>query len=52
MTLATYYFRFYLARAAEHAGLGDEYLRLLGPWRDDGAVGIDHVGGIAGADAV
>src|SRR5260221_4584741 len=33
MTLATYYFRFYLARAAEHAGLGDEYLRLLGPWR-------------------
>jgi len=33
MTLATYYFRFYLARAAEHAGLGDEYLKLLGPWR-------------------
>jgi len=33
MTAATYYFRFYLARAAEHAGLGDEYLKLLAPWR-------------------
>jgi len=32
MTLATYYFRFYLARAIEHAGMGDEYLKLLGPW--------------------
>jgi alpha-L-rhamnosidase len=34
MTAATYYFRFYLARAIEHAGLGDEYLKLLGPWRE------------------
>jgi alpha-L-rhamnosidase len=33
MTTATYYFRFYLARAVEHAGMGDEYLKLLGPWR-------------------
>ena len=33
MTIATYYFRFYLARALEHAGMGDDYLRLLGPWR-------------------
>ncbi|HEX6466980.1 MAG TPA: alpha-L-rhamnosidase C-terminal domain-containing protein [Terriglobales bacterium] len=33
MTLATYYFRFYLARALEHAGMGDSYLQLLGPWR-------------------
>jgi hypothetical protein len=33
MTAATYYFRFYLARALEHAGMGDEYLKLLGPWR-------------------
>jgi len=33
MTIATYYFRFYLARALEHAGIGDDYLRLLGPWR-------------------
>jgi alpha-L-rhamnosidase len=33
MTLATYYFRFYLARALEHAGMGDHYLELLGPWQ-------------------
>jgi hypothetical protein len=33
MTLATYYFRFYLARAVEHAGMGDKYLQLLEPWR-------------------
>jgi alpha-L-rhamnosidase len=32
LTLATYYFRFYLARALEHAGMGDDYLPLLGPW--------------------
>ncbi|MGB8260887.1 MAG: alpha-L-rhamnosidase C-terminal domain-containing protein [Terracidiphilus sp.] len=30
---ASYYFRFYLARALDHAGLGDEYLRSLTPWR-------------------
>jgi hypothetical protein len=30
---ASYYFRFYLARALEHAGLGDLYLSSLGPWR-------------------
>jgi hypothetical protein len=30
---ASYYFRFYLARAMEHAGLADEYLRSLDPWR-------------------
>jgi hypothetical protein len=33
MTSATYYFRFYLARALDHVGMGNEYLRLLGPWR-------------------
>ena len=33
MTKATYYFRFYLARAVEHAGMGDDYLNLLGPWK-------------------
>ena len=32
MTAATYYFRFYLARAIDHAGMGNEYLNLLGPW--------------------
>jgi hypothetical protein len=30
---ASYYFRFYLARAMDHAGLADEYLRSLDPWR-------------------
>ena len=30
---ASYYFRFYLARALDHAGLGDEYLRSIDPWR-------------------
>jgi alpha-L-rhamnosidase len=34
MTLATYYFRFYLARAVEHVGMGDHYLELLQPWRE------------------
>src|SRR5436305_9613862 len=40
MTAATYYFRFYLARALEHAGMGDEYLRLLGPWREMVSLGL------------
>ena len=30
---ASYYFRFYLARALEHAGLAGEYLRSIDPWR-------------------
>ena len=30
---ASYYFRFYLARALEHAGMADEYLRSIEPWR-------------------
>lgn len=33
ITPATYYFDFYLARALEHAGMGDDYLRILAPWR-------------------
>jgi len=40
MTSATYYFRFYLARALEHAGMGDEYLRLLGPWKNMLSLGL------------
>ena len=40
MTTATYYFRFYLARAVEHAGMGDRYLSLLQPWRDMVALGL------------
>ncbi|HEX2665227.1 MAG TPA: alpha-L-rhamnosidase C-terminal domain-containing protein [Candidatus Acidoferrum sp.] len=31
---ASYYFRFYLARAMEHAGMADDYLSTLQPWRD------------------
>jgi hypothetical protein len=34
LTPASYYFRFYLARALEHAGLGNLYLSSLGPWRE------------------
>src|SRR4051812_13934041 len=40
MTAATYYFRFYLARAVEHAGMGDQYLKLLGPWREMLSLGL------------
>ncbi len=29
----SYYFRFYLARALDHAGMGDDYLASLKPWR-------------------
>jgi hypothetical protein len=30
---ASYYFRFYLARALDHTGMADEYLTSLDPWR-------------------
>jgi hypothetical protein len=30
---ASIYFRFYVARALDHAGLAEEYLGTLGPWR-------------------
>ena len=30
---ASYYFRFYLARALDYAGLADDYLESLDPWR-------------------
>jgi alpha-L-rhamnosidase len=30
---ASYYFRFYVARAMVHAGLGDDYIAQLDPWR-------------------
>ncbi len=30
---ASYYFRFYLARALEHAGMADDYLNSIEPWR-------------------
>lgn len=34
------YFRFYLLRAMKQTGLGDEYLAMLGPWRDMLAKGL------------
>jgi alpha-L-rhamnosidase len=34
LTKASYYFRFYLARAMEKLGRGDEYLPQLQPWRE------------------
>jgi hypothetical protein len=40
MTAATYYFRFYLARALDHAGMADDYLRLLRPWHDMVSLGL------------
>ncbi len=33
LTQCSYYFRFYLFRAMKKAGLGDDYLSQLGPWR-------------------
>jgi alpha-L-rhamnosidase len=40
MSKATYYFRFYLARAVLHAGMGDKYLELLPLWRNMAALGM------------
>ena len=40
MTAATYYFRFYLARALLQAGMGDQYQSLLGPWRQMISLGL------------
>ncbi|SNT43672.1 alpha-L-rhamnosidase [Granulicella rosea] len=37
---ASYYFRFYLARGLEAAGLSDRYLDTLGPWRQMIALGL------------
>lgn len=33
LTQCSYYFRFYLFRAMKKAGLGDDYLGQLGPWK-------------------
>jgi hypothetical protein len=40
MTPATYYFRFYLARALDHVGMAGQYLGLLGPWRTMISLGL------------
>ncbi len=34
LSTPTYYFRFYLSRSLEHAGMGDQYVSQLGPWYD------------------
>jgi alpha-L-rhamnosidase len=40
LTQATYYFRFYLFRATNKAGLGNEYLAQLAPWRHMLSLGL------------
>jgi len=40
LTQCTTYFRFYLIRAMNQVGLGDEYLAMLGPWHDMLALGL------------
>ena len=37
---ASYYFRFYLSRALDHAGMDDLYLQTLGPWRHMLSLGL------------
>jgi alpha-L-rhamnosidase len=37
---ASNYFRFYLAKALVHAGLGDRYIEALAPWRTMLSVGL------------
>lgn len=40
LSQATFYFRFYLHRALKKAGLADEYIDQLGPWREMLALGL------------
>jgi alpha-L-rhamnosidase len=40
MSMPTYYFRFYLSRALEHAGMADLYLQQLQPWYDMLGLGL------------
>ncbi|MBZ5563293.1 MAG: glycoside hydrolase family 78 protein [Acidobacteriia bacterium] len=40
LSQASYYFRFYLHRALKKAGLADEYIQQLGPWRKMLALGL------------
>ena len=37
---ASVYFRFYVARALDHAGMDDLYLGSLGPWRSMLDIGL------------
>ena len=52
LTQATYYFQFYLFRAMKKAGLGDDYLAQLGPWRQMLDLGLTTWAETAGADAL
>ncbi len=40
MAHVSYFFTFYLARAMQHAGFGNDYLQLLTPWRGMPAKGL------------
>jgi hypothetical protein len=40
LSQATFYFRYYLHRALKKAGLGDEYVNQLEPWRQMLALGL------------
>lgn len=40
LTQCSYYFRFYLFRAIKKAGMADDYLNLLGPWKQMLALGL------------
>ena len=40
LSQATFYFRFYLHRALKKAGLADEYVGQLGPWREMLDIGL------------
>ena len=40
MSKTSYYFTFYVTRALEHAGLADQYLSTLAPWRKMLALGL------------
>jgi alpha-L-rhamnosidase len=40
LTQCSYYFRFYLFRAMKKAGLSDQYLAQLGPWREMLSLGL------------
>ena len=40
LSQATFYFRFYLHRALKKAGLANEYINQLGPWREMLALGL------------
>jgi hypothetical protein len=40
LTKASLFYRFYMARALEHAGMAERYLDLLQPWREMLAKGL------------